>query len=260
VALYSGGKNFYFFTEKFALILYGCIFTGYIINITLAIIELKVGELDVAAFNQLKSYFNEDELNKVSKEISSDLGEIEIKNKIGILVGSKIKENFKPEHDGSDFVFEFLVLKRFKGGTDNSSFIFSDNPLTVKGSNKDYTKYAFADDKNNKFLPKNRFVLALIKRYADDNPDKDIASITNLFSIIKFPGKRSMLLDFDLAVKSANTPSNKGIYTVWYLIEDEDAIIIQGKKYALINCWDRDNIPLFLAVVEKTMKYKIERQ
>lgn len=139
-------------------------------QLTLAIIELKLGELNQLNLEQLEDYLSErNQILDIYRE------RLEIENNdevkwIGILVGSSIDSHLEKQIKSgylivADQPIAALTINRYRG-EDNQIYVLTETYFKNISRSFDKTKYKF----NNQVLGKNRLVHALIKKYVEDHP------------------------------------------------------------------------------------------
>jgi len=146
-----------------------------------AIVELKLGEVDQSALDQLEEYLSE--RAQLVAKYKNALGNDSSPNPkwIGILVGSRIDPVFaKRFRDGYQTLADqipvaAMTLQRFRG-SDGSVLVTTDSYFKLPGA-KDATKYLF----EGKTLGKGRLILAVVKRYVALNPDISFAQLEKSF-------------------------------------------------------------------------------
>lgn len=146
-----------------------------------AIVELKLGEVDQAALDQLEEYLSE-RAQLVSK-YKNTFGTDSSPNPkwIGVLVGSSIAPDFaKRFRDGYQTGVDripvaALTVQRFRG-SDGSVLVTTDSHFKLPGG-RDTSKYLF----EGKTLGKGRLVLAVVKRYVASHPETTFAQLEKAF-------------------------------------------------------------------------------
>lgn len=118
---------------------------------------------------------------------------------------------------------------------------------TARNQVKDYTNYQFEDEIYNK----RRLVLAVIKRWAKNNPPKDFNSLVKAFPQTLRSGGVFVLLE---TAKQAY--KRQGIAR--HFLESEDIVITSsGESYAISNQWGVANINKFI-LQAKSLGFEIE--
>ncbi len=220
-------------------------------NEYLAIIELKIGEINHNSLNQLLDYLSVKEkiLNIDRKEYWSE--EFEPKW-IGLLVGTSICPKLQadlaenPEKNGIPIAS--MVIRRFRS-EENDIFVISDTFFNFKYSAKDYSKFIFQGQAYNK----GRLVHAVIKHYIETHPNISFFELTS-----KFPHEiqGSMTLGVFKPLNEANR-----IYDEWghkrHFIKPEEIIELKDQKIAVCSQWNPNNIQKFIEQA-KTLGLNIE--
>ena len=110
--------------------------------------------------------------------------------------------------------------------------------------NRDKTKYMF----EGKVYPKNRLVLAIIKRYVQEN-DVNYEELNNVFDK-SLQGSLKVVELFDNALKIADAPKR-------YFMKEEDILTLHGQKVVVCTQWGIFNIIKFIKRAE-ALNYTIE--
>ena len=106
----------------------------------------------------------------------------------------------------------------------------------ARQTSKDYTQYVFEGEVYNK----RKLVLAVLKKYLQNNPPQSIDSLKS-----KFRHKR-LFTPLDEAKEKAKRQGQPR-----HFLKDEDIIIIGENKYAISNQWGVGNIEDFIEDVKK---------
>lgn len=137
-----------------------------------AVIELKKGLLDLAAYNQLREYISDKEKFKDKNIEKSKLCGILVGTQITDEVQRLISENKKIEGN----VCAAIVINRYINSKDGQVFITSD--FYGKISEKDYSKYSF----NGKECNKRELIRAVVNNIVLNSPEISYEELTKLFS------------------------------------------------------------------------------
>jgi hypothetical protein len=140
-------------------------------EITIAIIELKKGEITYTHIKQLEDYMKQRSqiLTAFAEEFSDDLKKDP--KWIGIVVGTSIDNDLKNKIN-SGYLIEksipvaVLTINRYRGD-DNQIYVLTETCFNNVSRNYDRTKYKF----NNDIFGKSRLVLAVLKKHCKDNPE-----------------------------------------------------------------------------------------
>ena len=211
---------------------------------TLAIVELKNGELNPNHFTQLKEYFESKEyLNSVS------VLEVPIKDPvwIGVLVGTGISSELKKDVENGLKISEtvsvgVVVINRFKGG--NQSFIISDTIYPKSG--KDYSKYSFNGVGS---FSKNRLVLAIIQQLVSDKEGITYDEILGCFKKrIHFIKSKPLFKLYEDAIEDSG----------YYFSKSEELVKIGAFEYAVLNYWSINDVPM-IEEVANSLGYEVKK-
>ncbi|MBE5739182.1 MAG: hypothetical protein E7354_05600 [Clostridiales bacterium] len=104
-------------------------------------------------------------------------------------------------------------------------------------TNRDKTKYMF----EGKVYPKNRLVLAIIKRYVLEN-DTDYEKLSSVFDK-SLQGSLGVVELYDNAIKISDAPKR-------YFMKDEDILILNNTKVVVCTQWGIFNIVKFIKQAE----------
>ncbi len=148
---------------------------------TYGIIELKLGELNNTHLDQLKDYIKEKD--QILKIISNDDNQNitdEIKW-IGILVGTSINSELQIKINSGYLIQDSipvaaLVINRYRGD-DNQIYVLTESYFNNISRKFDKTQYKF----NGELYGKGRLVLAIIKKYIEDNLNITYSELETIF-------------------------------------------------------------------------------
>lgn len=113
-----------------------------------------------------------------------------------------------------------------------------ENTETVIKSSKEEYKF------NNQMYGKNRLVLAVVKKYVEENPNITFEILKSVFNKLK--GSQ------DIVKKLDDVKDKKRFF-----VNDNEAINIVDEKIVVSNQWDKNNITGFISQAEK-LGYQIE--
>ncbi len=146
----------------------------------LAIVELKINEINDGTLTQIQDYLNEKEqlLDKHPEFWTEN------ENKpqwIGVMVGSSISPELQRKlQDGyqteNGIPIAGMVIRRFRGQT-NEIYVVADTYFTYNYTNRDFSKFEF----NGLIFNKSRLVNKVIKSYVEKNPRITYAELEQLF-------------------------------------------------------------------------------
>ena len=146
----------------------------------IAIIELKLGQLDDRHLRQMEDYLRERKQialkypNILSAELAPN------PKWIGVLVGTTISsvlaEKLRMGHSFDGIPVAALTVQRFRG-SDGSVLVTTDTYFSHQQTVKDLTKYRF----DGTVFGKGRLVLAVIKRYVESHPSITFPELEQAF-------------------------------------------------------------------------------
>ncbi len=219
---------------------------------TLGIIELKIGELTETHLSQLEDYFKVKNqiLEKYKNEIQKEQ-ENEVKW-VGILIGTSISETLKQKINNGYLIennipLAALIINRYKSD-DNQIYVFTETYFKNISRNFDRTQYKF----DNQVYRKGKLVLAIIKKYVQNNPEITYSDLEKVFPP-NFQGSIGVFTTFENANKIFQETEYKR-----YFLNQEDLISLNNDvKIAVSNQWGKDNIDNIIKKA-KDLKYNIE--
>jgi hypothetical protein len=223
-------------------------------NNKLGIIELKNGKLIKDHFNQLNDYFLvKDKVFENNFENINDTMDW-----IGILVGTDIEDDLLNEIESGSLVIQngipliVIIIKRYRA--ENGQVYIITESYTSRKHKRDYSKYKF----NNNIYQKGRLVLAIITQYVADHPDITLQDLQKIFCK-KLSGGMDVIIDAEDAKNRAVTPNSKGKIYRWHFIKEDEIILLKnGQRVAVLDWWDKDNLPNILKIA-KNNNYKVEK-
>ncbi len=217
----------------------------------IAVIELKLGQLDGVHLSQIEDYLLErDQITQQYPNILS-IELAPIPKWIGILVGTTISSELASKLrqgyiTASGIPVAALTVQRFRG-SDGSILVTTDtyfNPPTVS---KDASKYKF----DGQVFGKGRLVLAIVKRYVEAHPATTFAELQQAF-----PKHCQGSLGVVATVEQANE-----IYTTTarkrHFLDPEDVIQLPDSTVAISSQWGIGNIDHFIKQARK-LKFTID--
>jgi len=217
----------------------------------IAVIELKLGQLDEVHLSQIEDYLVERAqiTQQYPKILSIELAPIP--KWIGILVGTTISSELASKLrqgyiTASGIPVAALTVQRFRG-SDGSILVTTDtyfNPPTVS---KDASKYKF----DGQVFGKGRLVLAIVKRYVETHPETTFAELQQAF-----PKHCQGSLGVVATVEQANE-----IYTTTarkrHFLDPEDVIQLPDSTVAISSQWGIGNIDHFIKQARE-LKFTID--
>lgn len=201
------------------------------------IIELKIGELTDIHLKQLEDYFKEkNQILERYKDIIDKEEQTEIKW-VGVLVGTSINENLKQKILNGYLIensipLAALIINRYKSD-DNQILVFTETHFKNISRNFDRTKYKFDD----KTYGKGRLVLAILKKYIQNNPNVTYSELSKIFPS-NLQGSKGVFSTVTDANKIYEETGHKR-----HFLDQEDLIILNDNiKIAISSQWGIGNI------------------
>lgn len=218
---------------------------------TIGIIELKLGELNDIHLRQLEDYLEERNqiVQRYEKLIDQDSNE-EIKW-IGVLVGLSINGNLQSKISDGYLIHDIipiaaLTIRRYRG-EDNQIYVLTDTYFKNISRNFDRTQYSF----NNNKYGKGRLVLAVIKKYIEDNPNITYSELEKTFPK-NIQGSTGVISTFEEAEEIYNRTKSKR-----HFIKSNELIRLNDNSTVAISSqWGILNIGNFLNEA-KDLGYKV---
>ena len=211
----------------------------------LAIVELKKGELVEDDVRQLDDYFSQLLVLIKKEEVIKMVGETDIKNWFGVLVGTGVSVDLVKGFDSlklsNSFPLGILQLRRFKG--DRQTFVFSHifrNPVFSK---RDYTKYSLNGLGN---YPKSRLVLTMVQEYLLKDPNVSYDELKDWFDVYRWTPSLQFLKPYADALQEV-----KDGRANWYFSKPDEVVLIQGNRYVVYNSWTKDDMPKLQGIAKK---------
>ncbi len=205
----------------------------------IAVIELKLGQLEEIHLKQLEDYLNKKEQieslypNILDKEVSPT------PKWIGVLVGSSIEPELANKIENGYLTdtkvqIAALTIQRFRG-EDNSVYVTTDTYFSKGNSTKDASKYLFEGG----LYGKGRLVLAVVKRHVENNPSISYSALEQAFPK-KCQGSNGVFLTKENAIEKAETDRKR------HFISLDEVIEISGTFIAVSSQWGIGNINKFI--------------
>jgi hypothetical protein len=206
----------------------------------IAVIELKLGQLEEIHLKQLEDYLAEK--NQILEQYPDILSQevSPIPKWIGVLVGNSIDPNlatkirdgyFSP--DGTQ-IFA-LTIQRFRG-SDGHVFVTTDTYFNNINTVRDTSKYLF----EGKSLGKGRLVLAVLKRHCEKKPNITFSELEQAFPRI-CQGSRGVFSTFEEANEILTSSGRKR-----HFLNTDELIQIEGSTIAVSSQWGIGNIEKFI--------------
>lgn len=215
----------------------------------LAIVELKLNEINEDSLTQLKDYLNKKEqILEMNNEYWDN--ENETPKWIGVLVGTSINSELQNKliqgYKYNDIPIAGITLKRYRTES-NEIFVISDTYFKFNYSNKDYSKFMF----NGKEYNKSRLVENVIKYYVETHPEITFSELKKVF-----PDHLQGTLGVFDSVENATAIYNNSGYKRHY-INPEELITLKDVTISVTTQWGRGNIDYFINCA-KNLNLKIE--
>lgn len=215
-----------------------------------AVIELKLGELNDLHLTQLEDYLLQKEQilaeypDVVSSEVSAN------PKWIGVLVGATIapplSEKLKAGYTTQAGVpIAALTVQRFRGA-DGSVLVTTDSHFSYKSGSKDYTKYKF----DGMDFGKSALVLAVIRHHIGRNPSLTLAELQRIFPKA-LQGSRGVVASADEANEIYQRTGRKR-----HFLNPEDLVAAADSRVAVSTQWGVKNIGRFIEKA-KSLGYEI---
>ncbi len=222
------------------------------------VVELKRGEIDKAAYDQLSEYMSERKGLLDVKELKEymETEDVNIQDNeqiVGVLVGTDISDEVIEELEKrvSGPKMFVIVLTRCKI-KHHDVFIFADVHQSAKG--KDYTKYVI--DKSAKAYGKARMVHEVIRLYVARHPKVTYNELQDIFPK-KWRGvARSENGCFIRKAQAVQQKEDSG-YTR-HFVKDEDIIALADSEIAVSTQWGVGNIDYFVKGVNSSKKIGVK--
>lgn len=206
----------------------------------IAIIELKLGQLEEIHLQQIEDYLIEK--NQILKQypdiISQEISPVP--KWIGILVGNTIDPNLAiklrngySSPDGTQ-IFA-LTIQRFRG-SDGSVFVTTDSYFNNVNTIRDTSKYLFHGES----LGKGRLVLAVMKKHCENNPNITFSKLEQTFPK-SCQGSIGVFTTFEKANDILTFSGRKR-----HFLNADELIEINGEVIAISSQWGIRNIDKFI--------------
>jgi hypothetical protein len=207
----------------------------------LAIVELKLNEINEDSLLQLEGYLRQKE--QILKKGEYWTNEETEPKWIGILVGNSISAGLQSKIENGYLIHDetplaAITLNRFRSTDRKEIFVISDTYFKFNYSNKDYSKFIF----NNQEYNKGRLVNAVIREYVNRYPDITYSKLKEAFpDSIQGNAKFGVFTQLDEAQKIFDGWGHKRHY-----IKPEETIQLTDQTIATCTQWNPLNIKKFV--------------
>ena len=227
----------------------------------IGVVELKRGEIDKAAYDQLSEYMKarKDLMENADLKEYLETEDVDIqddKQIVGVLVGTDVNDEVvKLLKTRTDCPRLFVIVLKRRKIERHDVFVFSDVYQSDPG--KDYTKYVIGN--STKKYGKARVVHAVIRRYVDEHPEITYNELLKIFPKQWRGVQRSENGCFIRRAQAIQQKESSG-YTRHFL-NDQDIIVLTDAEIAVSTQWGLGNIQSFIDGVNasKEIGIKISR-
>lgn len=208
----------------------------------LGVVELKRGEIDMSAYEQLSDYLATEKGLRQIKYVKEYLEEEETNDKekiVGVLVGTSVGEEviekINSEKNGGRI---FAISLRRYSVNSNDVFVLSDVHMAQSG--KDRSKYLIGDSRVE--YGKGRMVHEVIRRYVEAHPKVTYHELLEIF-----PKEwRGNLKNGCFVKKSQALRQKEESGYVRHFLKDDDIISLADVEIAVSTQWGAGNINPFI--------------
>jgi hypothetical protein len=211
----------------------------------IAIIELKIGQLDSTHLEQLEDYLQQKQqiLDQYPDILDKEL--TPSPKWIGVLIGTNIDSELASKlHLGyktqSGIQIAALTVQRFRG-TDGSVYVTTDTYFNGAINGRDTSKYKF----DGAVYGKGRLVLAVIKKYVESNPEISFAELEKAFPQF-CQGSAGVFTTIEKANKIHNDTNRKR-----HFLNADELIQLSDSTIAISSEWGIGNINRFIQQATK---------
>lgn len=214
----------------------------------LAIVELKVGEINDETLIQLEDYL------KVREQLKSKYETLPKESKwVGVVVGKSISASLQEKLSSGYVTSEGIpvagmTLKRFRS-CENDIFVISDTYFKWKYSTKDYSTFVF----NGREYNKSRLPHAVINFYLQDKGSVTFHELNNLFPNTSKLKTAGVFDTFERAERIMTETGHKRHY-----IKIDEVIQLKDYQIAVSNQWSLSSIQAFIKDVQNYLGYSIQ--
>ena len=209
----------------------------------LAIVELKLNEINEISLKQLEGYLDQKE--QILQIGNKDYWDEEVAPKwVGVLIGNSINPLLQSKlangYKYKDVPIAGMTIKRFRNDQ-NDIFVVSDTFFAYKYSKKDYSKFSFKGITYNK----GRLVNAVIRDYVDQNPNVSFSELQKIF-----PKDTQGTFGVFTTIKDASETFSRLGHKRHY-IKPEELIKLKDAEISTCTQWNPINIDKFMTVAKR---------
>jgi hypothetical protein len=211
----------------------------------IAVVELKLGQLNDFHLTQLEDYLKEKEqiLSKYPDIIPNQTMANTNPKWIGVLVGSSIESSLSNKiingyQTLGGIPIAALTLQRFRSESGNI-YVATDTYFKNVGSAKDFSKYKL----NGNLFGKGRLVLEVVKDYVASHSNISYSELEKVF-----PKWCQGSIDIFTTVEMAHTQAER---KKKHFLKPEEIIQLDDAQIAVTNQWGITNIPNFIKLSRK---------
>lgn len=218
----------------------------------IAVIELKLGQLEEIHLKQLEDYLAEKNQIQILEQYPDILSQevSPVPKWIGVLVGNSIVPNLATKiRDGyfspNETQIFALTIQRFRG-SNGHVFVTTDTYFNNVNTARDTSKYLF----EGKSLGKGRLVLAILKRHCENKPNITFFELEQAFP--RVCQGSSVFSTFEEANEILTSTGRKR-----HFLNTDELIQIEGSTIAVSSQWGIGNIEKFIKCA-RTLGHLIE--
>ncbi|MEM8829694.1 MAG: hypothetical protein AAGE96_10095 [Cyanobacteria bacterium P01_G01_bin.19] len=217
----------------------------------LAVVELKLGQLEEIHLSQLEDYLTSKEnlVEKYADLIGESL--CDRPKWLGVLVGASINPELAEKINSGyqangDIPIAALTVQRFRGN-DGQVYVVTEPIFNSKQSKRDTSRYIF----NGLELGKSRLVIEVIKSYVANHPEITFNELASQFPL-NLQGASGTFATIETANEIYSRTGHKRHY-----IKPEEQLKLDDCTIAVSNQWGIANIGGFIACAQK-LGYEIK--
>jgi hypothetical protein len=205
----------------------------------LAIVELKINEINDDTLIQLEDYLDErEQLIKKHPEFWTE--NENAPNWVGVLVGTsispelqrKLKDGYQSKHG---IPIAGMIISRFRSKR-NEIFVITDTFFKFNYTNRDFSKFEFKGETHNK----SRLINKVLRTYIEQNPSLGYAELERIFPQF-LQGSMGVFTTDENAQEIFDRTGHKRYY-----IKPEELIRLSDSTIATCNQWGKGNIENFV--------------